>query len=196
MAVATREQLDEDMQPGQPIDFEDYGLSEDAVQELGTQFVSEQFQYFELITKSPFAFHLISQITTWQDKQTGRWHYSPYTMRTQRGLINLIRAITERAVYLANITKDKERLFDLEIEQLITVSYQQFDLVDTNRPSFFPHIKLIRLHAKFVMTRASGPDRERMMQRGPKTVTEQRVLQGLLAPPKAPERRGFRLFKG
>lgn len=177
----------------QTTDWEDYGLSADAVNELGTQFQTEQFQWFELITKSPFAFYLISQITTWQDKETGKWHYSPYTIRTQRGLINLIRAITERAVYLANITKDKERRFELEIELLITVSYQQFDLIDTNKPSFFPHIKLIRLHAQFIMTRASGPDRERMMQRGPKMITEQRMLQGMI-PQKAPERRGFRLF--
>ena len=192
--MAIEQQQSQELNAPEQIDFEDYGMSEGAVNELGTQFQTEQFQWYELITKSPFAFHLISQITTWQDKETGKWHYSNYTMRTQKGLINLIRAVTERAVYLANITKEKERIFDLEIEQLITVSYQQFDLIDTNKPSFFPHIKLIRLHAKFVMTRASGPDRERMMQRGPKMITEQRMLQGLIGQQKTQERRGFLRF--
>ena len=173
----------------QEIDEIDYspGAIDDLTQ---TDFENEQFQYFELITKSPFALLLTTQIKGWRGKN--KPSRSPFTVRTQRGLINLIKAVTDRSVFLSNLTKQKEYQADIEMDLLINVHYQQFDLIDTMKPEFYPIIKLIRQHAWFIRTRAEGGERERMIQRGQKVTQESIMRQGTIT--QAKEKRGFHLF--
>ena len=175
------------------------GYSPETFDELATDDFDEDqpgYKYYSKITKSPFALSLISEITTWKssktDKKQSVTHYSPFTVRTQFAFLKLIRNLTDVAEYLQNLGGGKERISELQTDLVFNLFQAEVDRIDAEKPQFFLVVEHLRRHAWAIRTRASGMDRERILQA--RRIIEQYMHQSITpsSPSSAESQRGLR----